>query len=306
MYGYIYKITNNINGKVYIGRTQKTIQERFNEHCAAALNLAIDSKYLLLIQKAIRKYGVDSFRLDLVFSCETFEEYETKEQEFILMYDSRNINKGYNIHIGGTGGDTVTCLPPDKYKERSDKISKALSGQHMFNDGEIEFWVKPDKIEYYRSLGFAEGKINFAPLSEEHKRKISEGLKGKSKGMSGKHHSEETKELIRKMNTGRKRSEETKQKISNSKKGTTLSEEVRQRMSEQRKGVPKSEEHRKNIGLAHKGKHKTEEHKSKISETIKGSKWVNNGEMQIQAKPFEIDDFIARGFSYGMLPKNKR
>lgn len=305
MYGYIYKITNKINGKIYIGRTKKDILVRFNEHCLAASNLTIDVHNLLVIQQAIRKYGKENFTLELVFECETFEEYETKEQEFIECYSSRNHDIGYNIHIGGTGGDTVTSLPPNKYDERSKKISYALSGQHMFNDGVHEFWVKSSEIEHYRSLGFSEGKIEFKPLSEEHKRSISEGLKGHVGAWKGKKQPRELVEKRAEKLRGSHLSEETKRKISTTKTGTKMSEESRKKMSEQRKGVPKSEQHRKNIGLAHKGRQKTEEHKKKISETIKGSKWLNNGLIQVQAKPQEIPGFIQNGFSYGMLPKKK-
>ena len=59
--GFIYKITNKENGKIYIGKTVNTIQERWHEHISEAFNGNISNS---LIHKAIVKYGIDAFLVE--------------------------------------------------------------------------------------------------------------------------------------------------------------------------------------------------------------------------------------------------
>ncbi len=58
MYGYIYKISNLKNSKVYIGQTTKTIGERYNMHLKASTN---KSKKTLHLYQAMNKYGIENF-----------------------------------------------------------------------------------------------------------------------------------------------------------------------------------------------------------------------------------------------------
>lgn len=55
---YIYKITNTINGKMYIGKTEQTIEKRFQQHCSDSQRDGMSNRPLY---KAMRKYGVDFF-----------------------------------------------------------------------------------------------------------------------------------------------------------------------------------------------------------------------------------------------------
>lgn len=89
--GYIYKITNNINSKVYIGQTIGTIEKRFNEHKRAAIK---GCQYAL--HRAIRKYGIDNFSVEEIEQCPT-EELDNREQYWISFYDS--YYQGYNMTI---------------------------------------------------------------------------------------------------------------------------------------------------------------------------------------------------------------
>ena len=95
----IYKITNKINNKVYIGKTCRDIQTRWNEHWSKSLNKE-DNVHL---HNAMRKYGKDAFNIELIEHCNTSEELSEKEQYYIALYDSRNRLKGYNLTIGGDG-----------------------------------------------------------------------------------------------------------------------------------------------------------------------------------------------------------
>ena len=96
MFGYLYKIKNTINNKVYIGKTYKTIYQRFQEHIDNAFKKKENSK----LYNDMRKYGLNNFELSLIGQ---FEEYdlEYKEIEYIKQYDSWK--NGYNQSVGGEG-----------------------------------------------------------------------------------------------------------------------------------------------------------------------------------------------------------
>jgi group I intron endonuclease len=86
----IYKITNLINNKIYIG------QDKNN-----------NPKYMgsgNLIKKAMKKYGKQNFIKEVISECKTVEELNEKEKYYIDLYESRNQKIGYNISIGGESG----------------------------------------------------------------------------------------------------------------------------------------------------------------------------------------------------------
>lgn len=89
----IYKITNTVNGKFYIGKTTLTTEERFKKHF---YNHKTGQTYLY---KAMRKHGFDSFIIEeLESNVNNLDEAEVK-------YIS-NLNPHYNMTSGGEGGDT--------------------------------------------------------------------------------------------------------------------------------------------------------------------------------------------------------
>jgi group I intron endonuclease len=65
MKGKIYKITNKLNGKIYVGQTIKSLEDRFQKHCCGT---SAKDKYHfnMAIKKAIRKYGKDNFTIELI------------------------------------------------------------------------------------------------------------------------------------------------------------------------------------------------------------------------------------------------
>lgn len=118
--GYIYKIINNINQKVYIGQTTRNIDIRWKEHCR-------HFKQDMPISKAIKKYGVENFTIEKIEVCED-NLLDKREQYWIKHYDSFNKEKGYNATFGGqrTGF------------EMTDKIKKVFSlWQSGFGQKEI-------------------------------------------------------------------------------------------------------------------------------------------------------------------------
>lgn len=97
--GFIYKITNNITGKSYIGETLKSNPElRWNEH-KRKIEKGIGCPAL---QDAIKKYGVDNFSFKVLIICFDEDRYEY-EKEYIKKYNSIAPN-GYNLTSGGEGG----------------------------------------------------------------------------------------------------------------------------------------------------------------------------------------------------------
>ena len=71
---YIYQITNKINNKIYIGKTEFSIEKRFKEHCRDAFRERNEKRPLYA---AIRKYGVENFEISLIEETEHPEERET-------------------------------------------------------------------------------------------------------------------------------------------------------------------------------------------------------------------------------------
>ena len=184
---YIYKITNLINGKTYIGQHK---YKKLND------NYMGSGKHLKAAQK---KYGIKNFKKDiLVFNIVRKDFIDLLEKEYISFY--RSISKAeYNIADGGDG--RVGPLS----EETKRKISESNKGKHYASD---ETRKKLSKVHKGKPT-WNKGKSH----SEKTKKKISEALKGN-------HHSEEAK---RKMSTAwdynKHFTKEIKKKISESCKG---------------------------------------------------------------------------------------
>lgn len=92
---FIYKITNDVNQKVYIGMTERTIEERFKEHCYDYKRRSFEKRPLYA---AMKKYGTEHFHVELIEETNNPEE---REQYWIRFYNS--YGNGYNATIGGDG-----------------------------------------------------------------------------------------------------------------------------------------------------------------------------------------------------------
>ena len=92
---YIYKISNNINNKIYIGKTNLTIEKRFKEHCSDAFK---DRNEKRPLYAAMRKYGIENFSIEKIEETNNPEERETYWIEY---YGS--FKNGYNATMGGDG-----------------------------------------------------------------------------------------------------------------------------------------------------------------------------------------------------------
>lgn len=99
--GYIYKITNRVNGKIYIGQTRlSTIQDRFKTHVKNA-NRRVN-RYLY---DAMNHYGINNFSIEELEHCDT-DDLDSREIYWISYYKSNDKNFGYNMTSGGGGGNT--------------------------------------------------------------------------------------------------------------------------------------------------------------------------------------------------------
>jgi group I intron endonuclease len=103
MYGLIYKVTNIQNRKVYIGKTTKSLEYRKRTHETSS-----NRKDGFIFQHALKKYGFKNFKWEILGYCKTKEKLDKAEIECIWFFQSQNRYYGYNIHCGGTGGNTIT------------------------------------------------------------------------------------------------------------------------------------------------------------------------------------------------------
>ena len=224
---YIYRITNKINGKTYIGQHK---YKKLNDDYMGS------GKILKLAQK---KYGIKNFIKEILYSSIQYKETADDVERFAIAKERALGKAEYNIADGGGG-----C------------------GSH----------------------------------SEETKKKISEGNKGKKVSEETKKKMSESHKGVQVWNKGIPRTDETKRKISEANKGKKLSEEAKKKMSESRKGRTSWNKGKKLEPLS-------EEHKMKISEAMKGNthtkgmKWFNNG--KINKVCFECPE----GFVPGKLIK---
>ena len=101
MRGFIYKITNTINSKSYIGQTIQNVKERFYQHCATKCSKAVSN---MAIHRAIKKYGKSNFTVEVIEEIDSAN-LNDRERYWIKYYNS--YNNGYNSTKGGKEG----CKP---------------------------------------------------------------------------------------------------------------------------------------------------------------------------------------------------
>jgi predicted GIY-YIG superfamily endonuclease len=96
----IYKITNKTNGKVYIGKTKRSLEARWKQHCRDAFDGRFWTKGKL--QYAIQEFGADAFTVEQIDVAASNDETNEKEMYWIKHYNS--IETGYNTSPGGRNG----------------------------------------------------------------------------------------------------------------------------------------------------------------------------------------------------------
>ena len=147
-YVLIYKITNTVNGKIYVGQTVRTLEERKQQHIRIA-----KSGHKNHLYNAMRKYGIENFKFEKICDVDNIEDLNILERYYIAKYNC--IKDGYNMVDGGNNNvmflDDVKRKHSERMrsKETRSKISRSMKQYRKEN-----------------------------PFTEEHKRKLSEKAKG--------------------------------------------------------------------------------------------------------------------------------
>jgi len=182
-FGIIYRVTNIINGKIYVGQTVQTLEYRKNSH----FNESKRSRFYF--HQAIIRYGQKNFIWTILEHCDSKEELDEMEFHYIKQYNSFRPG-GYNLTYGGDG--TLGLIPNE---ETRNKMSKASKGHKMTETARQKLI------------------LNHADFSGK-----NNPMYGVVSPMKGKHHSNETIRKISMKLKGRRLSEEHKTKLSESHK----------------------------------------------------------------------------------------
>jgi group I intron endonuclease len=121
--GFIYKITNKINGKVYIGKSTYNNIEKLINRYSKEIRF---SKWNRLIIRAFKKYGFDNFVFEIIESGIINNKLSELEIKYIKLHQSNNRQYGYNLTIGGEG--TVGLKWNNISKQ---KLSKKMIGKYI-------------------------------------------------------------------------------------------------------------------------------------------------------------------------------
>lgn len=149
MNGFIYIIRNTVNSKVYIGQTRTSIEQRWKEHLRHA-------RYGdQVINKAMKKYGVDKFYVETLEICNV-ELLDYREMYYIDLYDSTDKSKGYNVSIGGS---------TPRFKRKSLSISELV---HLYKDEEWTLEQIASKYEVSRYIIYTELKNAGITIRDRH------------------------------------------------------------------------------------------------------------------------------------------
>lgn len=159
MYGYVYKTTNLINNKIYIGQHKSS---------------SFDSSYYgsgRVFIRALKKYGKNNFNCELLEWCNNYDELNIKEEYWIHFYNSTDPIIGYNIQIGGNSAP--------KAEQTKEKLRQARLGKYTGNKN--PFYGKKHSIESLIKISNAsKGRKTFEGRhhSDETKKKLSKIRKG--------------------------------------------------------------------------------------------------------------------------------
>lgn len=284
-YGYIYKTTNLINGKSYIGQHKSKIFE--------------STKYIgsgKFLNQAFKKYGKENFKCELLEWCENKDELNEKEKYWIKQYNAVENSNFYNIAPGGETS-CFNYLPEDELVEIRKKMRiKPKKFKHSYYFLKYGSKSKGKKKTSLHSLNISKSlKKSWGNKNKEELEKININ---RSKAWQSKTPEERHQIALKRSKNliGKKLSQETKEKISKSNKG-----KPKPKSGDARRGVPKPE-----VGKKLRGKHyHTEEGKHRqaiyASNRFKGTIYVNNGVKNYRIKPELLSKYIRNGYIKGKI-----
>lgn len=168
-YGYVYKITNCINGKIYVGIHKFQGSELDTRYWAGGI----------LINNAFKKYGKINFHREIIEWCHSKEELNIKEEYWIKELNTRNLEIGYNLAAGGfhNGGNQQGHKTTQETRQ---KISLANKGYKRSNETRYKLSIshtglKQSSETIEKRLDKTRGKIR----SVEQRVKMSQGCKSR-------------------------------------------------------------------------------------------------------------------------------
>jgi len=115
----IYKATNKINGKFYIGKTIHSLKNRKRKHIWES------KKPKHYFQTALKKYGIENFKWEILYTASTKQELNEKEIYYISKLSSNTI--GYNLTSGGDCGPVKYGKDNAMYGKKRPEIAKLMS-----------------------------------------------------------------------------------------------------------------------------------------------------------------------------------
>lgn len=264
----LYKITNLVNNKIYIGQTTNP-RKRWYDHRIAIKNPK------QVIHHAMAKYGLDNFTFEVIAQCRTQDDANWCETELVSQYQSHiSTGKGYNILLGG-----MTCPKTEEWKQF---MSEFMTNWHQDHPEHTEKMQQlhqqhPEWSQALNAAGRAWqaahpehlGKgLHTQPHTEEAKRAMSQArlanptnswegyseeekqarcqdlqeagfgktdLKGEKHPMYGKHHTEESRAKIKEARARQVMpvyTEERREKLRKSQTGKKATPEARLKMSQ--------------------------------------------------------------------------
>lgn len=182
----VYAHVNRINGKIYVGQTKRTLEQRYKngyKHCRHFWN-------------AIQKYGWESFEHIILIDDLSLDMANIIEEELIKKFDTTNHNKGYNMKSGG-----LNHIPSEETRKL---LSESHKGERHWNYGRHwgnDFKTKLREIHTGRIISdewrknMSKGQKRRKPFTEEQRRKISLSKMGEKNPMYRKDISHKPKKL---------------------------------------------------------------------------------------------------------------
>lgn len=145
--GYIYKTTNLVNNKIYVGKRQKSYFDK---------NYIGSGKKL---KSAITHYGTNVFVCEVLQWCYTVAELNTAEQIWIKNLKATNTDIGYNISDGGNGGDIFNTLSEEQQQAIRQKLKqsdtgKGTRGKYRIYKGNVTKYILPEELNEYLAKGW--------------------------------------------------------------------------------------------------------------------------------------------------------
>lgn len=162
--GFIYKITNNINGKFYIGKTSRTINWRFSTHKSASIS---PKDYF---HRALKKYGSENFSIFCIKEVREDDDIDELEKHYIAW-----LKPQYNLKEGGEGGrhsdisknrmsksqkGVKRIRTPEGKKKWKEKLSKSNKGKNTWTKNK-KWWNNGIECKYCENQpeGFVRGRL---------------------------------------------------------------------------------------------------------------------------------------------------